>query len=74
MTRDKDKDGNILVWDTDDNTILHIDGYIWDSNLYTNILLCVTPKEFKRIFPKQKLPRKGSIQWVELRLYIPGKG
>ena len=76
MTRDKDDEGMIAFWNSDKSLQSHTTELCckqWYSNKM-KVICEIVPKDFKKIFPKHKLPKKGSIKWVELRLYIPGEG
>lgn len=74
ITRDEQKsqwsDKEICLWK--DNDTFEIEDNIWatgDSNAPP--FLQLTCEQFKQLFSKQKLPKKGSCKYVELKLYIP---
>ena len=71
ITRDK-LDNEINIWKEKSDFFLDEDGYYQISK--TKPIIAVFSKEFKQIFLNQKLPRKGTCKYVELKLYIPGKG
>lgn len=75
MTRDNSMESLITFWNTDSDINIYKSNTFeeWFSDTIAVLFEC-TPKAFKQLFPKQKLPRKGSCKWVEFRLYIPGEG
>lgn len=72
MTRDRDM---ICLWNCEADDLYQVNG-LWHiiETCGLSAVCAFWPKEFKQTFPKQKLPRKGSCKYVELRLYIPGEG
>lgn len=83
MTRDKVYD-EISIWE-EKSDFFFSDGQFhltkickYEDEYYqkarTQPIITVGPKGFKQIFPKQKLPRRGSCKYVELKLHIPGEG
>ena len=63
LTRDKSKSGMLCIWQTEDSESIVLDsGHIWISSTINEIVF--HPKEFKQLFPGEKLPRKGSKQYI----------
>jgi len=75
LTRDITEDGLLCLWNCKADELKQTYGSEWYEwyVMDNDELITLSPKEFKQMFPNQKLPRKGSRKYVELKLYIPGE-
>jgi hypothetical protein len=70
LTRDRTGD-RIELWENIDDFHRACGSYFSDN--FGSPIIIMSKRDFKLLFPNQKLPRKGSCKYVELRLYIPGE-
>lgn len=73
MTREKNKSKfSICFWNIDkEDLFIDDNGDYYSVTDYVPFYISMTIEQFKQLFPKQKLPHKGSCKYVELKLYIP---
>lgn len=65
-TRDKTKEGMVVLWDTDSKDSIYKDvaGFWYATGNDSILIKDFDITEFKLLFPTEKLPRKGSCAYI----------
>lgn len=75
IARDKTDNGFIILYTNTDNLkdiFITEDGYHFIQNNDEVYELVINPSEFKQLFPTEKLPRKGSKQYISHLKLVKG--